>query len=53
MIIRYNLKIGHKKYISELSNIKPISIQLLISDHVFPVYKIDLEQSEQTFLRNV
>jgi hypothetical protein len=39
------LKIGHQKYISELSNIIPISIQLLISDLVFPVYKIDHEKT--------
>jgi hypothetical protein len=36
--------------ISELSSITPISIQLLIRDLVFPVYKIDCEK---TFLRNV
>jgi hypothetical protein len=42
------------KYISELSSIIPISIQVLIPDLVFPVYKIDREQSEKkTFLRNV
>jgi hypothetical protein len=39
--------------ISELSSITPISIQLLIRDLVFPVYKIDCEKSEKTFLRNV
>jgi hypothetical protein len=42
-----------KIYISELSSIIPISIQVLISDLVFPVYKIDREQSEKMFLRNV
>ena len=46
----FQLKIGHWKYISELPDIILISIQLLISDLVFPVYKID---SEQTFLRNI
>ena len=36
------------KYISELSSIIPISIQvLIIPDLVFPVYKIDREQSEK------
>jgi hypothetical protein len=39
--------------ISELSSITPISIQLLIRDLVFPVYKIECEKSEKTFLRNV
>ena len=39
--------------ISELSSITPISIQLLIRDLIFPVYKIDCEKSEKTFLRNV
>ena len=39
--------------ISELSSITPISSQLLIRDLVFPVYKIDCEKSEKTFLRNV
>jgi hypothetical protein len=53
MIIGLNLKIGHQKCISELLNIIPKSIQLLILDLVFPVYKIDGEQSDQRFLRNV
>ena len=30
-----------------------ISIQVLIPDFIFPVYKIDREQSEKMFLRNV
>ena len=34
---------------SELSSITPI----LIRDLVFPVYKIDCEKSEKTFLKNV
>ena len=33
------------KYISELSSIIWISVQVLIPDFVFPVYKIDREQS--------
>ena len=41
------MKIGHSKYIPELSSIIPISIQVLIPDLVFPVYKIDREQSEK------
>jgi hypothetical protein len=41
------LKIDHSKYIPELSSIIPISIQVLIPDLVFPVYKIDREQSEK------
>ena len=36
-----------KIYISELSSIIPISIQVLIPDLVFPVNKIDREQSEK------
>jgi hypothetical protein len=36
-------------YISELSNIIPTSIQLLIPDLIFPVYKIDCEHSEKSF----
>ena len=47
------MKNGHELYISELSSIIPISIQVSIPDLVFPVYKIDREQSEKTFLRNV
>jgi hypothetical protein len=31
----------------------PISIQVLIPNLIFPVYKIDREQSENMFLRNV
>ena len=41
------MKIGHQKYISELSSIIPILIQVLIPDLVFPVNKIDREQSEK------
>ena len=41
------MKIGHQKYISELSSIIPISIQVLIPDLVFPVNKIDRKQSEK------
>ena len=41
-----------KTYIRIISII-PISIQVLIPDLIFPVYKIDQEQSEKMFLRNV
>jgi hypothetical protein len=38
---------AHYQYISDFSSIIPISIQLLIPDLIFPVYKIDCEQSEK------
>jgi hypothetical protein len=47
------LKIGHQKYISELSNILPISTQLLVPDIVFPVYKIDREKNVSTELLKI
>jgi hypothetical protein len=40
-----------KIYIQIISIIL-ISIQVLILDFIFPVYKIDREQSEKMFLRN-
>ena len=46
--LNWSLKI----YIRIISII-PISIQVLIPDLIFPVYKIDREQSEKMFLRNV
>ena len=41
-----------KIYIRIISII-PISIQVLIPDLIFPIYKIDREQSAKMFLRNV
>ena len=46
------LKLAIKIYIRIISII-PISIQVLIPDLIFPVYKIDREQSEKKFLRNI
>jgi hypothetical protein len=45
---------GLSTCVPELSNIIPISIQLLLPDLVFSVYQIDCGNSEkQTFQRNV
>jgi hypothetical protein len=41
-----------KIYIRIISII-PMSIQVLIPNLIFPVYKIDREQSEKKILRNV
>ena len=46
------LKVTIKNNIRIISFI-PISIKVLIPDLIFPVNKIDREQSEKMFLRNV
>ena len=50
---KFKLKKENDHWLFRITSIIPISIQVLIPDLVFPVYKIDREESEKPFLRNV